>query len=102
MSTKQKNMSSNVSSKPKQKTVSRTRGKGITYAGGGGSGLHIDTWEQGYEKGLQDGRKEAVKILNTYKCNFNWDPEKDKAKHKVYIELSEVLSQLEGEKLTNA
>ena len=50
----------------------------------------------------QDGRKEAIEILNTYKCSFNWDFEKGKPKHKSYILLSEVLSQLEGEKLTNA
>mgnify|MGYP001574490208 CR=1 FL=1 len=46
--------------------------------------------------------EEVVEVLNRYKCDFNWNFKKSKAKHKVYIELSEVLSQLEGEKLTNA
>lgn len=40
---------------------------------------------------------EIITKLNKYKCDFNWDYEKDKPKHKSYIALDTVLSLLQEE-----
>lgn len=39
-------------------------------------------------------RRKVEEELNKYKCDFNWDFEKNKPKHKSYIALDDVLAKL--------
>ena len=42
-------------------------------------------------------RGKLIKQLDKYKCDFNWDFEKDKPKHKSYIALDKVLTLIKEE-----
>lgn len=45
----------------------------------------------------KDERLRLRGIVEKYKCDFNWDFEKNKEKHKSYVAISDILNELEKE-----
>ena len=52
-------------------------------------GIEVDTWITSSRSRLI---KEIEKKMEKYKCDFNWDYEKNKPKHKSYIAISDILN----------